>query len=103
MLVSITELSTLTNKTRPTIYKYLTLYNNGELDEIPFSFIKLFEMMDKPSTSKKDIVKYCEDTFVSTSDNETLNEIISILKENKDKIDLKLLKDALLEELNNGK
>lgn len=102
-VITMTELSTLTKKTRPTINHYLESYESGELDKFPFSFIKLFEMLKDSKTTKKQIVKYCQETFIDITDDVMLNEVIKILKDNKDKIDLKLLKETLLEELNDDK
>lgn len=102
-VITMTELSALTKKTRPTINHYLDSYENGELDKVPFSFINLFKMLNDSKATRKQIVKYCEETFMDVTDDILLNEVIKILKDNKDKIDLKILKETLLEELNNDK
>jgi len=101
--ITMTELALLTNKTRPTINTYLKAYENNEFDKIPYSFISLFVKLSDQHTTKKDIVTYCEETFLNTTDDITISEIIRILKENKDRLDLKAIKEALEEELENGK
>ena len=41
-VITISELSRLTKKSRPTLYKYINDYENQVYDNIPFNFIKLF-------------------------------------------------------------
>ena len=62
-LVSITELSLLTKKSRPSIYKYIACYKNGALDQIPYTFIKLLDMANEPGVTKEQIRLYCLDTY----------------------------------------
>ena len=61
--ISITELSRLTKKSRPTIYKYLNDFNAGNYDDIPYSVIKLFNMAE--TASKAEIIAYCNSTYGS--------------------------------------
>ena len=99
--ITITELSRLTNKSRPSIYKYILSYDNGYYDDIPYSIINLFKMiMDKKP--KNEIMEYCFNNFGNNTDNNLL-DVINLLKENKDKLDLDKIKNYVLEELNNGK
>lgn len=44
--VNITELSRLTNKTRPSIYKYVEEYTTGVYKDIPHSFVVLFNKIN---------------------------------------------------------
>lgn len=80
--ISITELSSLTKKTRPTLYKYLNSYNSNKLDEIPLSFIKLFEIMFSEQSTKRDVLKYCEDNFFKTNENQGMQDLEEYIKEN---------------------
>lgn len=102
MKLTITELSTLTGKTRPTLYKYIRAYEANNYDVVPFSFIRLFELMDEPNSLRKDIVGYCKANFSSPDSDIKVNEIISLIQGNKDKIDLDRLRKTIEEEINNG-
>ena len=97
---SITELSNLTGKTRPTLYKYIKAYESDSFDDIPFSFIKLFDLMNKPGVKRKEITEYCESNFQSVDSDMKLNEVVNLIKTNKDKIDLDNLKRVIEEEIN---
>ena len=97
---SITELSNLTGKTRPTLYKYIKAYENDSFDDLPYSFIKLFDLMSDPNIKRKEIAEYCEANFQAVDSDMKLNEIVSLIKNNKEKIDLDNLKRVIEEELN---
>ena len=97
---SITELSYLTGKTRPSIYKYLKAYEEGHYDDLPYSFIQLFNLMQKERVTRKEIIEYCEKNFKSVDEDIKINEIINLIKNNKSKIDLDNLKKTLEEEIN---
>ena len=96
---SITELSNLTGKTRPTLYKYIKAYEDDKYDDLPYSFIKLFDLMSNPDTKRKEITEYCEVTFQAVDSDMKLNEIISLIKNNKEKLDLDNLKKVIEEEI----
>lgn len=95
-LITITELSRLTNKSRPTLYKYITDYENDNHDNIPYSFIVLFDNIKNNKYGRKEVIDYCKNKF-GLSDDEELNDLIVFIKENKDKIDVKELKKILKE------
>ena len=96
---SITELSNLTGKTRPSIYKYLNAYNDCKYDDLPYSFIQLFTLMEKEDVTRKEILEYCEKNFQVVNDDIKVNEIINLIKTNKDKLDLESLKKNIEEEI----
>ena len=98
-IVTITELSRLTNKSRPTIYKWLTLYENEKRDEMPQLIAQLFDLIVE-SGSKKDIYQFCEDQFVSIDDDENLEEILRLLRIHRGKLNLEKIKNFILEEIN---
>ena len=102
LLFSITELSNLTGKTRPTIYKYVNAYDAGELDSIPYTFIKLFDLMSKSSAKRNDIVEFCHSNFDIKEGDSDLNEIIKLLKDNRSVIDIVKIKNLIEEEIKNG-
>ncbi|MBE6625141.1 MAG: hypothetical protein E7622_05795 [Ruminococcaceae bacterium] len=101
-IISITELSRLTGKSRPTIYKYINDYNAKNYDDIPFSIIELFRM--SADASKADIIAYCHKTYghfdVGCGDVE-VQKIINLILENKEQIDIRKLETFILEELKN--
>lgn len=98
-IISITELSRLTGKSRPTIYKYINDYNSGNYDDIPFSIIELFKM--SASCSKSDIISYCHKTYGRNTHNynEETQEVIELIVKNNAKLDIGKLKAFILEEL----
>ena len=102
-LISITELSRLTKKSRPTIYKYCDDFQKSNYDNIPYSFLILFEKACTGEFSKENIVEYCNKTFFSSCQSEELNEIVKLITENINKINIKNLKNYILEEIENDK
>ena len=96
---SITELSNLTGKTRPSIYKYLKAYQECKYDDLPYSFIQLFSLMEKEGTTRKEIIEYCEKNFKTVDEDIKVNEIVNLIKNNKDKLDLDKLKKIVEEEI----
>ena len=103
-LISITELSRITFKSRPTLYKYISDYESGHLDEIPYSFIVLFDMANDDMATKSKIVEYCRKTYttLSTITDKSLNELFTLISNNKDKLDLDEVKNYIEELLKNG-
>lgn len=99
---SVTELSNLTHKTRPTIYKYILCYESGQLNDVPYNFIKLFDIILKSKGNKKEVNKFCEAVFLNDK-NEKINTIVKIMKENENNLDFDKIIDYLQGELNNGK
>lgn len=97
---SITELSSLTGKSRPTLYKYITNYNEKKYDNLPYSFIKLFDLISNNDISNKEIIDYCNKTFVNIDDEE-FNDFIDFLRVNKQLIDFKQLKKIVEEYIKN--
>lgn len=96
---SITELSNLTGKTRPSIYKYLKAYQDCKYDDLPYSFIQLFNLMEKENVTRKEIIEYCENNFKTIDQDIKVYEIVNLIKSNKDKIDLDNLKKIVEEEI----
>ena len=101
-LISITELSRLTKKSRPTIYKYINEYNNGNYDEIPYSMINLFKMAE--IATKSEIISYCNATYGTTyaaNCDEEIQELINLIVSNKERLDVAKIKNIILGEINN--
>ena len=101
-IISITELSRITGKSRPTLYKYINDYALGRLDEIPYSFIVLFKMISENNISKTDILDYCKKTYATKlCYDEELTEIFSFIEKNRNKLDLSKIKKTIEELLKN--
>lgn len=96
---SITELSSLTNKSRPTIYKYISSYEAGDLNEVPYNFILLFNLITQKGVKKKEIVDFCEENFILTDTNKKANTIIKLIKDNKNILDLDCIEKFIEEEI----
>lgn len=99
LVFSITELSNLTGKTRPTLYKYMKAYIDGSFDDLPYSFIQLFNLMDKKDVNRKEIIEYCNSNFKGVDEDMKIQEIISLIKNNKEKLDLENIKKIIEEEI----
>ena len=105
-IVTITELSKLLGKSRPTVYKYISDYESGNYSAIPHSVKALFEKIMSGETSKRGVFEYCDHWFssgVSASGHGergvTLKEIIKLLKDNEKRLNLSRIKDCIEEEL----
>ena len=100
--ISITELSRLTKKSRPTIYKYLNDFSLGNYDDIPYSIIKLFKMAE--TSTKAEIIAYCNSTYGTSytdSCDEEIQELVALIISNQKRLDLSKIKNFILEELSN--
>ena len=100
--ISITELSRLTKKSRPTIYKYLNDFSLGNYDDIPYSIINLFKMAE--TSTKAEIIAYCNATYGTTyADNcdEEVKELINLIISKQKELDISKIKDFIMGELNN--
>ena len=107
-VVSITELSRLLNKSRPTVYKYVSDFEAGKHSEVPLSVRKLFHEIQGGNAPKKEIYEYCDRWFMSGSMQDvkkpkdkpiTIQEIVKLIKLNQKKLDLKKLKEYLVKEI----
>ena len=81
--VTISELSRLLNKSRPTVYKYISDYEEGILDSIPESVKELFRLISEEDYEYEKIVEYCRKRFgeggqkISTSAKNAIDYIIA--------------------------
>lgn len=104
--ISITELSRLLNKSRPTVYKYVSDFENGNLSALPPSVKKLFKEIAEGNVPKREVYDYCEHWFGQTptppkkkNKPVTLKDIFALLKKNERKIDLSELKNYIEKEI----
>ena len=98
--MSITELSRLTGRTRPTLYKYVRDYGDDKYDEIPYTFLKLMQLAEEPDVSRADLVEYCDKHYGGKTDlSPALRELIEFITENAEKLDIAKLKKIIETEI----
>lgn len=97
--ISITELSRITKKSRPTLYKYIHDYEMGLYDGIPYSFLQLLKYSESDSITKKDILSFCEQNFVVKTDHNLIREIVFLLQENAANLNLEEIKENIKKEI----
>ena len=106
-IVSITELSKLLGKSRPTVYKYVSDYESGNYSALPHSVKSLFDKIVSGETSKRGVFEYCDYWFGSTSFSNdtksekptTIKDVIKLLKSNERRLDFGKIKKYIEEEL----
>ena len=105
-MISITELSRILNKSRPTVYKYISDFESGKTAGLPLSVKKLFTQIAAGDIPKRGIYEYCEHWFaggevqgVSKSKTVMLKEIVKLLKDNEKKLNLEKIKAYIEKEL----
>ncbi len=98
---SITELSRLTHKSRPSLYKYALSYSEKKYDDIPYSIIKLFDLIMNQA-SKQEVINYCNRIFLPHPSDE-LSEIVDLLNKYKNILDMSKIKKIIEEEIKSGK
>ena len=110
-IISITELSRLLNKSRPTVYKYISDFENGNHAALPHSVKKLFENVQSGNLPKREIYEYCEYWFNGTPTPShsaekkeqpkpvTLKELIKTLKAYEKYLDLTKIKNFIEQEI----
>ena len=84
-VISITELSRLLNKSRPTVYKYINDYENGDLSMVPELVKELFRLIIEEGISREEVESYCDDRFSNVS--YSARQAIEYIKANQDNID----------------
>lgn len=105
-IVTITELSKLLGKSRPTVYKYVSDYEAGNYSAIPHSVRSLFDKIMSGETSRRGVLEYCDHWFGGQAQTKkekagkptTLKEIIKLLKDNEHVLDLSKIKEYIMEE-----
>lgn len=107
-IVTITELSKLLGKSRPTVYKYVSDYESGNYSSIPHSVKSLFDKIMSGETSKRGVFEYCDHWFAGKArfpevkgaeKPTTLKDVIKLLKDNERKLNLGKIKKYIEEEL----
>ncbi len=101
---SVTELSRLTGRTRPTIYKYLKDYEAENYDDIPYSFLMLIKLAENEESTRSDILEYCEKHYSKKSAEKSerepkLDRLVEFISQNADKLDFDRLAKIIEKEL----
>lgn len=111
-IISITELSRLLKKSRPTVYKYISDFEKGNYANVPHSVRKLFNQIQSDSIPKREIYEYCDHwfadepapaAFASVKEKKektaTLKEIVKLLKDHEKTLDLPKIKNYIEQEI----
>lgn len=101
-ITTITELSNLMHKSRPTVYKWIGEYERGEREEVPYMAVKLFDALCTGRMKKSELYAYCEQNFCPKSGDADLDEVIAVLRKNRETLDLDKIKKFLEREIKNG-
>jgi len=100
--LSITELSRLLKRSRPTVYKYITDYKGKKFDNVPNSVKVLFDRIEGGCTLGE-VYAYCRDNFSEKEiKSDELKQIIDIIIANAEMINLENLKKYIMGEIENG-
>lgn len=95
--ISITELSKLLQKSRPTVYKYLTDFQAGNLEAVPYAVRELFRLIEEEELSHDEIVTYCHTRFGAGEGelSPLAKQAVDFIKAHQDEIDYERLFAAL--------
>ena len=82
-IITISELSRLVGISRPTMYKYLLMYENKDKINIPNSIIEILDYLESDRVkSKQDVYNYFSNNFPSTSTMAVLDKTKVLINEN---------------------
>lgn len=82
--IKITELANYLQISRPTMYKYIEEYDNGNKKEVNNSVCKLFDYIENnPLIGKRNVINYIltKMTNVKDVENNEINDIVGAVKE----------------------
>lgn len=82
--IKITELANYLQISRPTMYKFIELYDEGNRSEVGKPILQLFDYIeDNKLIAKKNVINYILNTMVSVSENDTpeVNGLFKTIKE----------------------
>lgn len=82
-IITISELSRLVGISRPTMYKYLLMYENKDRMNIPNNIIEILDYLESDRVkSKQDVYIYFSNNFPSTSTMAVLDKTKVLINEN---------------------
>ena len=61
--IKMTELSEYIKVSRPTLYKYIESYEEGDYESIPGRVVSLFKVMERPDVTKEQVISYIISSF----------------------------------------
>ena len=61
--IKMTELSEYIKVSRPTLYKYIESYEDGDYESIPSRVVSLFKVMERPDVTKEQVISYIISSF----------------------------------------
>ena len=61
--IKLTELSEYIKVSRPTLYKYIESYEEGDYESIPNRVVSLFKVMERPDATKEQVISYIISSF----------------------------------------
>lgn len=101
--ISITELAKLLGKSRPTVYKYISDFEEGNELAVPDATLELFHQITDCEISKKEILAYCEKRFGGADIHlsEQCLRIIGLLRKYDRALNLDKIEKAITKEINN--
>ena len=82
--IKITELANYLQISRPTMYKFIELYDSGDRNEVNQRILKLFDYIENNRLiAKKNVINYILNSIATISDNDTteVNELLKIIKD----------------------
>ena len=83
--IKITELANYLDTSRPTLYKYIELFDDGEIDKVPRQFKKLFKLINEsPLIDKLNVIEYIISNKKDKKKTNTSPDIIKTIKKIKD-------------------
>ena len=68
--IKMTELSEYIKVSRPTLYKYIESYEEGDYESIPNRVVSLFKIMEKPEVTKEQVISYIISSFKEEDGND---------------------------------
>ena len=101
-ILTITELSRLLGKSRPSVYKYISDYENGNYENVPVLIKELFDNVNNGKFNKVNVYDYCYKFLIGDNQDE-IKEIYELIKENQSNLDLCKIKEYILKEIENVK
>lgn len=66
--IKLTELSEYVKVSRPTLYKYINSYEEGDFKSLPDDVLALFRFMERDDATKESVVSFAISSFSETED-----------------------------------
>lgn len=83
--VRLTELSKYLGISRPTLYRYLELYESGEAGQVPKDIRDLFRFIDNRCVSKDQLMRYVVSHFCMSPDDGIKTELSGFINESSER------------------